>query len=519
MKRLLLLLALLLSPALASAQTYTLAPAPFQTFQDNSGIIINNGCVWTYAAGTTTPIATYSDNIGTSNTNPIRSDSAGRFTAYLLAGTSYKFVYESNTCSPPSTHGTVLRTADNIGGVPASASSVDDTALAGENLTAGDCAYLSAGDGSKTTGSWYHCDATNVYSSASAVGVGLVVNSITSGGTGAVRVQGRLTTAVAVTPGTNYFISGTPGAITLTPPANRRLIGRADTTATIIIDEGPSLTEFAYAMTNVVQGCLTITTGVCFNPIDVLAATTLYYTPYQGNRIALYTGTSWIVDIFPQLSIAVPSTTSQMYDAFIFDTAGAPALEVLAWTSDTARATALVSQDGVLVKSGATTRRYVGSFRTTAVSGQTEDSFAKRFVWNYYNRARSVQHVADAAGTWTYTMATLRQANANTADQLAFIVGIAEDAYDCMVIAQVANSAGGVAVQVAVGDSSTTVASGVLGQFTTGAAGAQAQVVAHFSTIPAIGYHFYAWLELSAATPTTTWSGQTFSGIFGTYTR
>ena len=63
-------------------------------------------------AGTTTPIATYGDATGTVNTNPIRTDPAGRFTAYLVPGTGYSFTYE-RPCTPPA-HGVVLKTADNI---------------------------------------------------------------------------------------------------------------------------------------------------------------------------------------------------------------------------------------------------------------------------------------------------------------------------------------------------------------------------------------------------------------------
>jgi hypothetical protein len=101
----------------AAAQTYSLAPPPYQTVLNNSGDKVSNACVWTYAAGTTTPIATYSSAAGTVNTNPIRTDSAGRFTAYLVPGTGYKFAYEL-PCTPPG-HGTVLATADNVAGTPA----------------------------------------------------------------------------------------------------------------------------------------------------------------------------------------------------------------------------------------------------------------------------------------------------------------------------------------------------------------------------------------------------------------
>jgi hypothetical protein len=114
---LLLALALLLRAAPLAAQPYTLAPPPYQTVLNNTGAPVSNACVWTYSAGTTTPIATYSTATGTVNTNPIRTDSAGRFTAYLVPGTGYAFTYEL-PCTPPA-HGVVLRTADNISGPPA----------------------------------------------------------------------------------------------------------------------------------------------------------------------------------------------------------------------------------------------------------------------------------------------------------------------------------------------------------------------------------------------------------------
>jgi hypothetical protein len=108
---------------------------------------------------------------------------------------------------------------------------------------------------------------------------------------------------------------------------------------------------------------LTPTTGVPVTTSDVLAAGTLFCSPYRGNSIALFDGAStWNVRTSAEFSIAVPAVASQMYDVFCFDNAGVPTLELLAWTNDTTRATALVLQNGVLVKSGATTRRSDGDF-------------------------------------------------------------------------------------------------------------------------------------------------------------
>jgi hypothetical protein len=68
-----------------------LAGAGWQFF-DNSGVPLNGGLLYTYAAGTTTPQTTYSDSTGaTPNANPIVLDSAGRVSGevWLTTGVIY----------------------------------------------------------------------------------------------------------------------------------------------------------------------------------------------------------------------------------------------------------------------------------------------------------------------------------------------------------------------------------------------------------------------------------------------
>jgi hypothetical protein len=79
-------------------------------FFDNNGVPLNGGLIYTYAAGTTTPVATYTSNTGgTANANPIVLDSAGRTPAqiWLTEGSSYKFVLETAL-------GVTIKTDDNI---------------------------------------------------------------------------------------------------------------------------------------------------------------------------------------------------------------------------------------------------------------------------------------------------------------------------------------------------------------------------------------------------------------------
>jgi len=79
-------------------------------FFDNSGAVLTGGLLYTYTAGTTTPVTTYQDSAGsTPNANPIVLDAAGRVSAevWLTTGAAYKIVLKTST-------GTTLWTMDNL---------------------------------------------------------------------------------------------------------------------------------------------------------------------------------------------------------------------------------------------------------------------------------------------------------------------------------------------------------------------------------------------------------------------
>lgn len=366
------------------AATGTLMPTPYQTVLDTNGNPVSGGCVWTYAAGTTTPATTYTDSaLSVANANPIVADGAGRFVAWLSTGTNYKFTYESTPCSSGA-HGSVLRTVDNVLAVP-----------------------------------------------------------------------------------------GTSNPTTDISTVNARC---------------------------------TLTSGTPVTPSDVTAATSVYIEPYRGNRIALYDGATWNLRTVTATSFAVPATTSTIYDVFVYDASATPTYETLAWTNDTTRATSLTTQDGVLVKSGATTRRYLCSVRTTAVSGQTEDSKTKRYLYNYYNRAERDLLVTDATASWTYTLATWRQANAATANQVDIVQGVAEEAITLSVHASAFNGTSAWA-NVGIGEDSTSVPTVAGAILMTPSLTLSALVQTSLAKVPAVGRHFYAWLEGSTAAGTTTWYG------------
>ena len=268
-------------------------------------------------------------------------------------------------------------------------------------------------------------------------------------------------------------------------------------------------------------GRLTLTTATPVTSSDVTAATTVYFTPFKGSIVTLYDGTSWKPYTFTELSVAVPGTTSTNYDVYIYNNSGTLTLEAVAWTDNTTRATALVVQNGVYVKTGSTGNRYLGTFRTTGVSGQTEDSVAKRFLWNYQHRVLRDMIAVETTDTWAYTTDTLRQANGATANKLDFVIGVSEDMVYGEVRAIAANTIAGTRLAVGVGLSSDAVDSSVIRHESVSAvADSRFMLSAIFHQYVGAGYRFLVWLERSAAAGTSTWYGDNGgttlkSGIFG----
>ena len=243
--------------------------------------------------------------------------------------------------------------------------------------------------------------------------------------------------------------SGTVSSVAMTVPAGMAVSGSPITSSgTLAVTGGPD-----YAVCN---GRLTLTSGTAVTTADVTAAGTLYFTPYKGNRIGTYSGTAWTVAAFTEKSLALTLTSGKPYDIFIVDST--LALEALVWTNGTTRATALTLQDGVLVKSGATTRRYLGTIYASG-SNTTEDSDAKRFVWNMYNqKIRTLRSPTETTDNWSYTTATLRQANANTANKAEWVRGLDEDLVSLDVICVAYNTSANNIVVVNIGVGSTSTA-------------------------------------------------------------
>jgi hypothetical protein len=259
---------------------------------------------------------------------------------------------------------------------------------------------------------------------------------------------------------------------------------------------------------------LTLTTGTPVTTADVLTATTIFCTPYKGAQIALFDGVStWNVRASAEFSLALGTLTSGLpYDVFCFDNATVPTLEFLAWTSTTARATALVYQDGVLVKSGATTRRYLGTFYTKSTTqtadsggGTTTQVGGQRFLYNYYNRALRNLEVFDSTASWLYTTNTIRQSNAAAGNKVEMCVGVSEDTVTGISIGLAQHLGTTQPARNGIGlDSTTTFATPFIGStFGSGTSGFRNAMPCQYAGLPGIGYHYLSWNEAGGDTACT----------------
>ena len=107
-------------------------------FFTNSGVILSGGKLYTYAAGTTTPQATFTSSSGNTNhTNPIILDSAGRVPGgeiWLTQNVIYKFLLKDS-------NDVLIGTYDNVSGI-------SDVTLP---ISSNSVTYLPAGTGAVAT--------------------------------------------------------------------------------------------------------------------------------------------------------------------------------------------------------------------------------------------------------------------------------------------------------------------------------------------------------------------------------
>ena len=262
-------------------------------------------------------------------------------------------------------------------------------------------------------------------------------------------------------------------------------------------------------------GRLTLTSNTPISTSDVTAASTIYYTQYNDDQIALYDGTNWRQYSFTQLSLALSALTSgKNYDVFVYSNSGTPTLELsAAWTNDTTRADAISRVNGVWSKSSATTRRYVGTIRTTGTT-TTEDSNAKRYVWNTYNRVSVPSYQNDATGSWAVVATSAWEAihAGHAAWKHEFVLGLSEDAVVCSLTMLIFQATTG-ALYVSIGvDAANAQAPGAGDLYSQSSYGYASGTVVYNGWLPA-GYHYCQGIEMSSSPANSTVYGGGYSNF------
>lgn len=217
------------------------------------------------------------------------------------------------------------------------------------------------------------------------------------------------------------YDGGSPGTIARgTPESPGALVSLTAAAVVSVVATADMGNRLERAMRAVIPGGrLSLEAGVPVSATDQSSVETIRYVSYVHNVVPLWDGVEWVPITFTETALALGTLISaRPYDVFAFLSDGALALELLAWTNNTTRATAVTLQDGRYCKSGDKSRLLLGSFYSSSTTA-TMDTAQRRFVSNAYNQVpRRMFASVPGESTSSGTIAEIDNTGADTFPRL-----------------------------------------------------------------------------------------------------
>lgn len=286
-------------------------------------------------------------------------------------------------------------------------------------------------------------------------------------------------------------------------------------------------------------GRLTPTSNTPVISSDVISGANVYWTPYGGNAVPVYNGSTFVMRTFAELTLALSAShaISTLYDVFLFDdngtlttgtgpawntsTAGAGARGTGASTTELTKISGLnVNAVAMTARNGATTYSVganlgllLGTIAIDTVAGQltchVSAGASRKFgISNVFNRRNQVLRCLDATASWNYSSATIRQSRANAGNTIAVLSCLPEEEADLSFHQRILNTSGGAdTVSNYIGVNSTTVASGTYGFSGMNTNSMTSSFEAKHTLVPFIGLNNINALESAQASGTQTFFG------------
>jgi hypothetical protein len=231
--------------------------------------------------------------------------------------------------------------------------------------------------------------------------------------------------AIEINSNTNVFAVNGLGHIELGTIGYSQVTGLPEEISSVsgFLDTKINNININTASTNhICNGRLSINSG---NPIVEGSSDSLFFVPYNGNLISLYNGTAWQTISFDTTLVKTVSTlfpigvfvdpADKVFDIFAYLNNGSISFESIVWTNTSQRATQLTKKDGIYVKSGDYTRRYIGSVMPISYGGfppvggnKFNNTVNHRYIYNYYNRVPVLSKYS-LSRTWTCNSSSWRQ--------------------------------------------------------------------------------------------------------------